>query len=104
MKTYLNGWKEISQFLGRGERTAQRWERFYGLPVHRPAGQRRQAVVAVTAEVEGWLATCPMFNASNDPEQLEAQLRDLEQRCEQIRSKLRQAGITAAGVLGALQL
>lgn len=61
-------------------------------------------MVAFKSELEAWIAKCPMFDSCNEPKHLIAQLRDLEQRCEQIRSKLRQAGITAAGVLGALQL
>jgi hypothetical protein len=31
----LNGWNEIATFLGKGVRTVQRWEREYGLPIHR---------------------------------------------------------------------
>jgi len=31
----LNGWKEIASFLGKGVRTAQRWEKDYGLPFPR---------------------------------------------------------------------
>ena len=31
----LDSWKEIATYLGRGVRTAQRWEREEGLPVHR---------------------------------------------------------------------
>ena len=31
----LNGWKEIANRLGKGVRTAQRWEKAYGLPVRR---------------------------------------------------------------------
>jgi len=31
----LNGWKEIALHLGKGTRTVQRWEKLYGLPVHR---------------------------------------------------------------------
>ena len=34
----LNSWKEIASYLGRSVRTVQRWEREFGLPVHRPAG------------------------------------------------------------------
>jgi len=31
----LESWKEIAAYLGRDVRTAQRWERLGGLPVHR---------------------------------------------------------------------
>ena len=40
-KLLLNSWKEIAEFVGRTERTVQRWEKLYGLPVHRPAGRER---------------------------------------------------------------
>jgi hypothetical protein len=51
----LNSWKEISSYLGRGVRTVQRWEVFYGLPVHRPSGHSRAAVVAFTDELDSWM-------------------------------------------------
>lgn len=59
METYLNGWKEIATYLGRGLRTVQRWEALYGLPVTRPAGKGRSAVVAATADLDAWLRTTP---------------------------------------------
>jgi hypothetical protein len=51
----LNSWKEISAYLSRGVRTVQRWEAFYGMPVHRPAGHSRAAVVAFSDELDEWL-------------------------------------------------
>jgi hypothetical protein len=50
----LNGWKEIAQHVGRGVRTVQRWEN-EGLPVRRPVGRPRTAVLAFSDEVDGWL-------------------------------------------------
>src|SRR5579884_1566327 len=55
----LNSWKEISRYLGRGARTAQRWERDLGLPVRHPRGKGRGPVVALREELDGWLAHCP---------------------------------------------
>src|ERR1700722_8766977 len=52
----LNGWKEISNHIERGVRTAQRWESLLGMPVHRPALKDRSAVVAFSDELEGWLS------------------------------------------------
>ena len=52
----LNGWKEISNHIQRGVRTAQRWEVCLGMPVHRPALKDRSAVVAFTDELERWLS------------------------------------------------
>ena len=51
----LNGWKEISSYLDRGVRTAQRWELQFGMPVHRPASKLRTAVVAFADELDQWL-------------------------------------------------
>jgi hypothetical protein len=52
----LNGWKQISNHLDRGVRTAQRWEALLGMPVHRPALKDRSAVVAFSDELESWLS------------------------------------------------
>jgi len=59
MVTILNSWKEIAVYLGRGVRTAQRWERDLALPVRRPRGKDRSAVFAVPTEIDAWLRRCP---------------------------------------------
>jgi hypothetical protein len=51
----LDSWKEIAEYVGRDVRTAIRWERERGLPVHRVPGGRRGAVFAYRHEVDGWL-------------------------------------------------
>jgi len=51
----LDSWKEIAAYLRRDERTAVRWEKEKGLPVHRVPGGKRQAVFAYTQELDGWL-------------------------------------------------
>jgi phage terminase Nu1 subunit (DNA packaging protein) len=51
----LNGWKEISSHLNRDVRTVQRWERHFGMPVHRPARKPRAAVSAFPDELDSWL-------------------------------------------------
>ncbi len=51
----LNSWKEIAAYLGRAVRTVQRWERDYRLPVRRPAGKGRSAVMAFSNELTAWL-------------------------------------------------
>jgi phage terminase Nu1 subunit (DNA packaging protein) len=62
----LNSWKEIAAFLGRGVRTVQRWEHL-GLPVHRPKGKDRSAVLAFPDELNQWLAGTPIrFNGQGD--------------------------------------
>ena len=54
---FLNGWKEIATYVGRGVRTVQRWESL-GLPVRRPKSRLRSAVVSTTHAVDAWLASC----------------------------------------------
>ena len=56
----LNSWKEIAQYLGRGVRTVQRWEAELGLPVRRPRGKRRSAVIAVAGELDRWMEHRPL--------------------------------------------
>jgi hypothetical protein len=56
---FLSGWKEIASYLGKGVRTVQRYEREMGLPVRRPAGKSRAAVVATKAELDAWVAVSP---------------------------------------------
>jgi hypothetical protein len=56
----LNSWKEIATYLGRGVRTVQRWEAELQLPVHRPRGKNRSAVMAFRAELNDWLFRTPL--------------------------------------------
>ncbi len=59
----LNSWKEIADYLGRGIRTVQRYERELGLPVRRPAGKKRSAVIAIKADIDAWVHAAPMHDA-----------------------------------------
>jgi len=52
----LNGWKEIANYLGKGVRTLQRYEREFGLPIRRPAGKPIGSVIATKAEIDAWIA------------------------------------------------
>jgi hypothetical protein len=54
MPTVLGSWKEIANYLGKGVRTVQRWERCSGLPIHRPSGSSKGVVLAFPAELEIW--------------------------------------------------
>ena len=55
----LVGWKQIANYLGKGVRTVQRYERALGLPVHRPAGKSAAAVFANKRELDHWITTGP---------------------------------------------
>jgi hypothetical protein len=61
----LNSWKEIAGYLGRGVRTVQRWEAAMQLPVHRPKGKHRSAVLALREELDMWVRRTPRLD-SND--------------------------------------
>src|SRR5262245_54081623 len=50
----LLGWKDISSYLGRSVRTAIRWEKELGLPVHRLRG-KGDIVYAFRSEIDEWL-------------------------------------------------
>jgi hypothetical protein len=52
----LNGWKEIALHLGKGTRTVQRWEKLYGLPVHRIGREGGEIVFAFRDEIDRWMA------------------------------------------------
>jgi len=92
----LNSWKEIASYVGRGVRTVQRWESDVGLPVHRPRGKSRSAVLAMTDEVDAWLRSAPTgaMGKGNDKQQSNntaldlqddfSQHNDLRRRCEHL--------------------
>lgn len=50
----FESWKEISAYLKRGVRTAQRWERFEQLPVRRHKHARQESVYALRSEIDEW--------------------------------------------------
>jgi hypothetical protein len=66
---HLSSWKEIAQYFGRGIRAVQRWEAMLGLPVRRPHGRSRSAVMAITDELDEWLSRARLrsgvFNDGN---------------------------------------
>ena len=55
----LQSWKQIAKYVGRTERTVQRWEQQFGFPVHRPSGKSRSSVMALVQEIEEWTRDKP---------------------------------------------
>jgi Tol biopolymer transport system component len=53
----LDSWKEIADYLKRDIRTAIRWGKNKGMPVHRVPGGKRQAVFAFKEEIDTWLVS-----------------------------------------------
>jgi hypothetical protein len=56
----LHTWKDIAAYLGRGVRTAQRWEHDLRMPVHRPSRQKPGSVLAFPEEISRWLHQTPV--------------------------------------------
>lgn len=50
----LSSWKEIASYLDCDARTCRRWEREFGLPVHRMEGAAKSRVFAYKDEVDAW--------------------------------------------------
>ena len=95
----LTGWKEIANYLRKGVRSVQRYERELGLPIRRPAG--KSTVFATKAEMDAWVDASPVrqelrlsVRAVNDPakwmrfkQQMEEMAR-LQQETSQLRSEV----------------
>jgi hypothetical protein len=62
-KGILSSWKEIAAYLGRSERTIQRWEIQFGFPIHRPSGRKGASIIAMTAEIDEWIRNSPSGNS-----------------------------------------
>jgi predicted DNA-binding transcriptional regulator AlpA len=60
----LHCWKEIAEYLSAGVRTVQRWEAEFALPVRRPRGAKRSAVLAFASEIDEWVKTLPAIAQS----------------------------------------
>lgn len=61
----LNSWKDISEHLKREIRTCIRWEKEFGLPVHRiDKNSARSKVFAYKSEIDEWLKERPGTNQS----------------------------------------
>jgi hypothetical protein len=63
----LKGWKEIAAFLHTSDRTVQRWERQFRLPVSRVRSARRGIVFASRRDVDAWLASSDGHAALSEP-------------------------------------
>ena len=52
----LTSWKEIAAYLDRDVRTCVRWEKRYGLPIHRLERDSKAKVFAYKDQIDEWLA------------------------------------------------
>lgn len=62
----LDGWDEIAAYLRVGRRTAQNYERAYGLPVHRKPGSKGR-VYANRVEIDRWRVQKPAADPPAGP-------------------------------------
>ena len=84
---FLNGWKEIARYLGKGVRTTQRYERTLGLPVRRPAGKPSGSVIATKAELDAWVKASPIreiFHLRNLQPEYDLQAKTLKSRMSEM--------------------
>jgi hypothetical protein len=61
----LHCWKEIAAYLSAGVRTVQRWESEFSLPVRRPRGTKRSAVLAFSSEIDQWISNLPVASRAS---------------------------------------
>jgi hypothetical protein len=88
----VSGWKDIANYLGKGVRTVQRYERELGLPVRRPAGKATGSVIATKAELDAWIMASPIRDAFQLPSvaaENAALLSEFRERLKELR-RLRQ--------------
>ena len=52
----LESWKRIAAYLERDVRTLRRWEKNFGLPIHRQMHDRQATVYAYRSELDAWRA------------------------------------------------
>jgi len=98
----FSGWKDIANYLGKGTRTVQRYERALRLPVRRPAGKTGGAVLAIKSELDLWVLSAsmrpsperlhiPLRVAENEMQKLQkgvAQMRTLRQETSELRAEV----------------
>jgi len=84
----LNGWKEIANYMRRGVRTVQRWER-YGLPIHRPS-KEQASVIARSEDLDGWLVAGGKRSDTSSAEvtTLSSRIKVLEEENAELRQEL----------------
>jgi tetratricopeptide (TPR) repeat protein len=51
----LDSWKKIAAYLGKDVRTALRWSKDRGMPIHRRPGGKRGAIYAYRSEIDEWI-------------------------------------------------
>lgn len=81
----LSSWKEIAQYLGRGVRTVQRWERQNNLPICRPS-RGAGLVLAHKKDLDQWIATGRAD--TNDETNVDTTIAELKSQLEAARAEI----------------
>jgi len=85
--TIISGWKDIANYLGKGVRTVQRYERELGLPVRRPTGKSTGSVIATKAELDAWVTASPIrevFRLPRPADDIAAPLKEFRQHIQEL--------------------
>jgi uncharacterized protein YhaN len=97
----LSGWKDIANYLGKGVRTVQRYERELNLPVRRPSRKSKGSVITTRSELDAWVAGCQLSHrpqhadttsvlvACSSLKQRLAEMDQLATRMKKLRSEVR---------------
>jgi len=88
MPNTLTSWKEIGQYLGKGVRTVQRWEREAGLPVRRLTGGSRRAVIAIPEELDAWTLAATNSNCAIEFEAIRREIAGLRSENAELKARL----------------
>lgn len=90
MTSVLASWKDIAQYVGKGIRTLQRWERELGLPVRRTHEGPKPGVMAVPAEIDAWVHALGLRDdrKTNRMRALLQSLRELRAENQELRRQL----------------
>jgi hypothetical protein len=90
----FSGWKDIANYLGKGVRTVQRYEKELMLPVRRPSGSRG-SVLATKAELDRWVLSASIRETPSRFEiqrlrQTIQQMRNIETEAKHLISQINQ--------------
>jgi hypothetical protein len=88
MPGYFTSWKEIAQYLGKGVRTVQRWERDGGLPVRHNVAHARHSVLSTPEELDEWVRSRTRGPAGPVAMALRREIAELRTENMELRARL----------------